>query len=299
MSGRWFVSGRSRVRLAWTALVLVVVASGVVWAVLDALREPSVPSIVLAAILASLAAGAVVLAGEAFGSGFVRLTADGYRAPLGALRRWADVLAIGSASVEGRRVPAVALRAWPEKASGTSGVSRFPEFPVVMDTFVGFTEAEGDALAAEFAARAPGAPGEFSSIVLPPSWWAAVDTEAARVREAVAAASGRHPVAEARVELGYPGLASALLLDYGDNDAGEQVQVLVRLASDLALVVDGVRFLRQARKRTPDAAAEVEALFGPHGTELLPATDLALAQAVVTVEGRRPLRFNAEEPDRF
>lgn len=281
------MSGRSRSRLGWSLLALVAVGAAVVWALADALREPSVPSIVLASILVSVAVGAVVLAGEAFGAGFVRLSADGYRTPLGTPRRWADVLAVGSASVEGRLVPAVALRA-------ESG-----DFPIVTDTFAGFTDAEGESLAAEFAARAPGARGDFASVRLPDSWWRAVEAEATRVREAVSAASVRRPVAESRVELGYPGLASAILLDYGTNDAGEGVQVLVRLGSDLALVRDGVRYLRQARKRTPDAAAEVELLFGPHTTEVLAASDLGLAQAIVTVSGRRPLRFNAEEPDRF
>lgn len=284
---RWIVSGRTRARLAWSLLALAGVGAAVVWAVADAVREPSVPAVVLAAILLATGAGAVVLAGEAFGSGFVRVGSEGYRVPLGTPRRWADVLAVGTASVEGRVVPTVALR---DPAAA---------FPVVSDTFGGFSDAEAEVLLAELRARTPQAPGEFSSVRLPPAWWAGVDAEASRVRDAVAASSGRRPVAEARVELGYPGLASAVLLDYGTNAAGEGVQVLVRQGSDLVLVRDGVRYLRQARRRTPDAAAEVDALFGPHDTESLPESAFGFAQAVVTVEGRRPLRFNAEEPDRF
>ena len=288
MAARWIVSGRTRSRLTWSLVALAGVAAVVVWSVVDAVREPSVPSVVLASILLATGAGAFVLAGEAVTAGLVRVDADGYRVPLGPPRRWADVLAVGSTAQVGGAVPTVALRDTAD-----------PLFGVASDTFPGFTDADADALLAEFRQRTPAAPDAFSGVVLPDAWWAEVEAEADRVREAVVAASGRRPVAESRVELGYPGLASALLLDYGRNDAGEGVQVLVRRASDLAIVRDGVRYLRQARRRTPDAAAEVGPLFGPHTTAVLPATALGFAQAVVTVEGRRPLRFNEEEPDRF
>lgn len=282
------MSRRTRGRLLGAALALAVVAAAVVWAVADAVREPSVPSVVLAAILLAAGLGAVVLAGEAFGSGFVRVTDGGYRVPLGTPRRWTDVLAVGTAVLEGRQVPTVALR------GGTDD-----PFGVVTDTFAGFADADADALLAELRGRTPHATGDFSPVRLPASWWTEVEAEATRVRDAVEATSGRRPVASARVELGYPGLASAVLLDYGTNEAGEGVQVLVRRSADLALVRDGVRYVRQVRKRTPDASGEVGLLLGPHTTEVLPAVDYGFAQAVVTVDGRRPLRFNAEEPDRF
>lgn len=290
MGARWVVSGRTRSRLVWSVLALAVVGAGVVWALADAVREPSVPSVVLAAIGVAAGAGAAVLAGEAFGAGFVRVDEQGYRVPLGTPRRWTDVLAVGTAEVEGRTVPSVALhRPRPDAV----------EFPLAIDTFTGFADADAARLLAELRGRTGHAAGDFSGVELSPAWWAEAEAEASRVREAVAQSSGRRPVAQARVELGFPGLASAVLLDYGTNEVGEGVQVLVRRASDLAVVREGVRYLRQARRRTPDAASEVGVLFGPHTTTVLPASGVAFEQLVVTPEGGRPLRFTAEEPDRF
>lgn len=286
MARRWIVSSRSRGAAAWSvpAVALFVGVAG--WTIADVVREVSVPSVVLAAIVTAAALVAVIVAGQSVSAGFVRLDDDGYATPLGTPRRWADVLAVGRVRREGAVVPAVAVR------SGEG-------FPIAHDTFTAFTDADADALLAEVRARAPHAVGDFGAVDLPAAWWAEVEAEAARIRGEVEAASGRLPVAQRRVEFGYPGLTSAILLDYGRNDAGEGVEVVVRRSPDLALVRDGVRYLRQARKKTPDAAAEVGVLFDAHTTEILPGTDLAWPQAVVTAEGRRPLRFNAEEPDLF
>lgn len=285
MGPRWIVSGRTRARVIRIGLLLTVVAVLVGWAVAEVVAQPSVPSVVMAAILGAAGVAAVVLAGEAFGAGFVHVDSSGYRAPMATPRRWTDVLAVGTATVEGRTVPAVAVRS-------REGVG------IEQDVFTGFADADAEALLTELRSRTPQATGDFSRVAVPATWWAVVDAEAERVRAGVAAASG-HQATSARVELGYPGLATAVELDYGVNSAGERVTVVVHGRSDLALTVGGVRYLRQDRKKTPDPVDEVGLLFEPHATELSPASELGLAQAVVAVDGRRPLRFNAEEPDRF
>lgn len=287
MESGWIVSRRSRGRLLWSVGVLAVVAVPVVVAVLEAVREPSVPSVVLAAILVALGAASVVLAGESFGSGFVKLDAAGYRVPMGTPRAWSDVLAVGWAAVEGREVVAVAVHSPGET------------FPVVSDLFPGFDGPDAEALAHALRARAPEAAGDFSGVDLPSSWWAEVEAEASRVRAVVAETTGREPLSSERIVWGYPGLVSAVLLDYGVNDAGEGVQVLIRRSADLAVVREGVRYVRQVRKRTPDAATEVGLLFDDHTMDVMPATGHGFAQAVITLPGRRPLRFTAEEPDRY
>ena len=48
-----------------------------------------------------------------------------------------------------------------------------------------------------------------------------------------------------------------------------------------------------------EVAAQVGWLFEPHTTEVVASTGVGFDRLVVTVAGRKPLSFNAEEPDRF
>ncbi len=282
----WVVSPHVWRRGAIAGLIVLACVAWAAWALAGLVAAPSVPSAFLALLAVTAAALAAVLGGETVGTGFVRLGPEGYRPPLGAHRSWSDVLALGEGLVQGQLVPVVAVR-------GTPG-----GFPVAEDTFTGFPEADAPLLLEALRAWVPSPPG-FGAVAVPPSWWTVVDAEADRVREVVRTASGREPVVESREVYGYPGLESALTLNYGSNDAGEVVQVIVRRSSDLALVVDGRRYVRQNRRRSPDPADQVATLFGPHVTERVPAADGGFDQLRVVPEGSRPILFNAEEPDHY
>ena len=284
----WFRSSTLPAKMVWLALGGLTVGVLAIWAVADASTAPSVPSVMLAALALVGAVALYTMLAEAVASSMVHLSPQAYAAPVSPARRWEDVLAISTGQVEGRRVPVVALRV-PEGG-----------FPLSQDVFTGFVDADADRLvSAMLQWRPEAADASFAGVVVPQSWWAEVDAEAERVTDTVAAASGRRPVARERIEFGYPGLASAVRLDYGPNQAGEGVEVIVKRTAELAVVIDGTRYLRQRRKRTPEAATEVEALFGDHTTIVHPGDGLAFDEAVVTTADGVALRFNAEEPDRF
>jgi len=285
MGATWVVSGRVGVRAAVGALGVAVFGAVALWALGAAVRDPNVPSIALALMTAPFALMALVLAVEGVGGGLVRVDDDGYRSPLGRRRVWADVLGVGRGRVEGRVLPVVAVRA-------DEG------FVVTQDTFKAVPDEEADRLVDAYRDRVPTAPG-FGSVHLGEGWWRQVEAEADRAAAVVRETSGREPVARRRVEFGFPGLASALLLDYGTNDAGEGVALVVREDAVLALVVDGCRYLRQTRRRSADAAAQVGLLFGDHTTTRVDSDGAGFDGLRVDTASGRPLRFNAEEPDRF
>ena len=124
-------------------------------------------------------------------------------------------------------------------------------------------------------------------------------SDGARVAAEVEKETGRRPLSVEWIEFGYPGLRSALLLDYGPNQVGEGVQVIARNGADLAIVVDDRRWLRVTRKRTPPVPEGVAALFGAHDTTRHEADGVGFDRLIVEAEGQRPVQFNAEEPDRF
>lgn len=281
----WVVSRRTVSRASWGAAGVLLFGAAAGWALVGAVAEPSVPSIVLALIAGVLAVFALALAGESIGSGVVHLDGEGYAAPLAGRRSWRDVLDVGTGMVDGRVVPVVAV------------LTPAQEFVVTQDVFPGFADQEADELVRRMTGFVPATPG-FVDVSLPEAWWTAAEAEADRAEAAARAASGRRPSERRRIEFGFPGLVSAILLDYGTNASGEGVQLICRLHTDLALVVDGRRYLRQNRRRSGDAAAQVASLFADHTTQLRPG-DGGFDLAVVTPAGGRPLRFNAEEPDRF
>ena len=254
-------------------------------AVIGFVQAPHVDSAVMILIVAPFRVMAGVLAWEGIGQGIARLDADGYRLLGGAPRAYGDVLAVGKGMVDGREVPVVALR-----GDGA--------FPVVADAYTGFADADADTLVSALRARVD-APG-FAGVELGDAYWAEVDAEAARAASLVRDVCGREPLARERVEFGFPGLVSAIRLDYGLNDAGERVELLVRQSSDLALTAHGRRWLRQNRKRSADPATQVGWLFGAHTSAVVPTKGAGFDRLVVRGEERPgKLTFNAEEPDRF
>lgn len=278
----WVVSQRSGRRAFWGVLGVAVFGAAAVGALRAFFTAPHVDSAVLVIITLPLLVMAGVLAYEGWAQGRLRLEEAGYVTPLGRRRSWADVLAIGTGLVEGRETPVVAVR------SGGG---------VAQDAFPGFADAEAPRLVAALRERV--SPMGFGSVDLGEEYWAEVEAEADRAASVVRASSGREPVTRERVDFGYPGLVSAIRLDYGTNDAGERVELLVRWATTLALTAQGRRWLRQDRKRSADPATQVGWLFGPHTVEVQPGTAGGFDRLRVRAEGQRPLPFNAEEPDRF
>lgn len=279
----WIVSHSTGRRGFWGVVGVLVFGALTVAAVVGFVRAPHVDSGVLVAIAAPFFVMALVLAVEGPGQGLVRVDADGYRTIMGVRRSWTHVLGVGVGQVDGRRVPVVAVRA----------AGREPE----QDAFPGFAEADADRLVGALRDRVQ--PAGFAEVTLGEDYWARVEAEAARAASIAAEASGRQPTGRERVEFGYPGLPSAIRLDYGTNDAGERVELLVRESATLAVVASGRRWLRQDRKRSADPATQVEALFAPHTTTMKPSTGTGFDRLVVSGAGRRSLVFNAEEPDRF
>lgn len=277
----WVVSRRSGWRALWGAVGVLVFGAAAAWSLFAFVRAPHVDSGVLVLITVPFLVMAVVLALEGLGQGMVRLDASGYSTPLGRRRAWADVLALGTGQVEGRETPVVAVR------SG-SGVAQ--------DAFVGFADADAPRLLTALRRRVT--PDGFAGVELRAEHWAAVEAEADRAAAVVRENAGREPVVRERVAFGYPGLVDSVVLDYGTNDAGERVQLIVRQTTTLALTAQGRRWLRQDRKRSADAATQVGMMFGPHTVEVAAAPG-GFDRLEVHVEGQRPIPFNAEESDRF
>ncbi len=269
----------------WGLAGVVVFGAATVAAVVEYARAPHVDSAVMILIVVPFLLMACVLAWEGVGRGIARLDADGYRLLGGAPRCYDDVLAVGKGMVDGREVPVVALR-----GEGA--------FPVVADAYTGFADADADTLIAALRARVD-APG-FVGVELSEAYWAEVDAEAERAASVVREVCGRIPLADERVEFGFPGLVSAVRLDYGMNDADERVELVVRRSSDLALTAHGRRWLRQNRKRSVDPATQVGWLFEAHTTVTVPTKGAGFDRLVVRGDGGPgKLVFNAEEPDRF
>lgn len=278
---------RLRLRAGVSALAVAVFGWASLAAVAAALRAPNVPSITLALIATSWAVAVVVMAAESVGGSVLLLSEAGYRTGLTPLRPWPQVVRIATGWVDNQRVPVVARR--------DEG-----DFPVAEDTLTGFAEPDADRALAAFSAWAPAAGhGDFSSVVLPPAHRAAFEATADRVTAEVRAATGREPGGRVWAEFGFPGLVSALVLDYGINAAGEGVQVIVRHAADVALLADGRRHLRVTKRRSLPVAAQVGVLFGEHTTTEVPSRGTGFDQLRVDAPGQRPAWFNAEEPDRY
>lgn len=282
---RWVKAAPLGVRASVGAVSSVAVVALTVWAIQGAFATPDVPAVTLALLTLSFAVVVLVMAVESVASSLVQVDEAGYRTMLGGRRPWSEVLAIGSTVVEGARRPVVAVR---------SGAG----FPVAEEVFSGFADEDADALIAAMRERAGDRPG-FSGVGLPAELRAAIEAEAARVEAGVAEATGRRPVSKEWIEYGLPGLESAIELRFGANDAGEEVVYLVRQSSDLALEVDGVRYVRVTKKRSPDPVLQAPVVFGAHTTEKLPATELGYAQVVVTPGEGKKILFNAEEPDHY
>lgn len=285
MPVRWLVSRTVGVRGFWGMVAVLLFGYAAVTALADAVRAPSVPSVVLFVILLTFFAMAVVLALEAVASGLLRLAPDGYRTLFGRRRRWSDVLALGTGRVDGRDAAVVAVR--PDDGD-----------LVDQDAFTGFAEDETALVVAALRERVPVTPG-FGELVVGAEHWREVEAEADRAAAVAAEVSGRTPLARDRVAYGFPGLVNTIRLDYGRNADGEGVELLVRAGVDLALVTHGRRWIRQTRRRSADAATQVGLLFGEHTCVVEGATAGGFDRLVVTVPGRRGLVFNAEEPDRF
>lgn len=285
MSATLVRSRRTAARGFWGLVGVVVFGLATVAAAIAFVQAPHVDSAVLILIVAPFLVMAVVLAWDGVGQGIARLERDHYRLLAGPPRPYDDVLAIGKGLVDGREVPVVALR--------DSGA-----FPVVADTYIGFADADADTLVDALRSRVE-APG-FDGVELGAEYWAEVDAEAERAASVVRETGGREAVARERVEFGFPGLITAIRLDYGTNDAGERVELLVRQSTDLALTTHGRRWLRQHRKRSADPATQVGWLFGEHTAEVVPTKGAGFDRLVVRGEGGPgKLMFNAEEPDRF
>lgn len=278
---------RLRVRAAVSALAVAVFGWASLASLGAALATPDVPSITLALIATSWAVAVAVMAAESVGSSVLLLSEAGYRTVLTPLRPWAQVIRVATGLVDNQRVPVVARR--------DAG-----DFPVAEDALTGFAEPDTDRALAALGAWAPDAEGgDFSSVLLAPDQRAAFEAEAARVVDDVRAETGREPSSRGWTEFGFPGLASAIVLDYGTNAHGEAVQVVVRHGADVALVVDGRRHLRVTKRRSLPTAAQVAVLFGDHTTTPVPSTGTGFDQLRVDAAGQRPAWFNAEEPDRY
>lgn len=288
MAGRagWLTSRRTGRRALWGVIAVVVFGVAAGFALAGFVGAPHVDSGVLLVIALAFFVMALVLASEALGQGLVHVDASGYRTLLGARRPWSDVLALGVGEVDGRSMPVIAL------ADASAA------FPLVQESFPGFAEEEASGLLDAFAAHCGEGAG-FAGVRVPSQWWDEAQAEADRVATIVASGCGREPVARDRVAFGYPGVPSAVRLDYGTNNAGDRVEVLCRRTSDLALTHQGRRWLRQNRKRSADPATQVCALLADYTVTAMPSTGAGFDRLAVTVPGGRPLPFNAEEPDRF
>lgn len=279
---------RLGLRAAVSALAVAAFGWASVASLAAAWATPDVPSVTLAAIATSWALAVTVMAAESVGSSVLLLSEAGYRSPVTPLRPWSEVLRVSTGLVDNQRVPVVARRA-------DDG-----DFPIAEDVLSGFGEQDADRAVGALTAWAPGAVGgDFAGISLERAQRAAFEAEAARVVAEVRRLTGREPKHQGWAEFGFPGLASAVVVDYGDNEAGEGVHVVARHGADLALVVDGRRHLRVTKRRSPDAATQVATLFGEHTTTRLPSTGAGFDQVRVDVPGGRPILFNAEEPDRY
>lgn len=282
----WLVSRRTRGRAVWSGLGVVVFGAATIATLVGFVRAPHVDSGVLVLIALPFLVMAVVLALEALGQGLVHVDGAGYRTLLGARRAWGDVLALGVGEVDGRTMPVVALA----DAAGA--------FPLTQESFPGFAEEEAPRLVAAFAAHCGRGAG-FGGVTVPQGWWDDAEAEASRVEAVVTEGCGRAPQGRDRVAFGYPGVPSAVRLDYGTNAVGDRVEVLCRRSSDLALTRAGRRWLRQNRKRSADPATQVCLLFGDYTVEETPNRGAGFDRiGVVSASGGR-LPFNAEEPDRF
>ena len=281
----WVISRRTGWRAVWGALGILVFGAAFVAALVAFIAAPHVDSGMLVIIPLPFFAAALVMAAEALMQGMVHVDQQGYTMPLRPRHAWKDVLGVGFGEVDGRRLPVVAL--------ATPG-----DFPVAQDTFPGFADDDGDALV-EAMVRWTGDSQGFAGLRPSEGWWAAAEAEADRVTGVVEAASGRTPVSRERVAYGYPGMVSAIRLDYGTNAAGDLVEVLCRRTSDLAVTREGRRWLRQNRKRSADPAGQVAWLLGDYEVAQVPNTGAGFDRLTLQVPGQRPLRFNAEEPDRF
>ena len=281
----WLTSRRTGRRALWGVLGVVVFGAAAGFALAGFVRAPHVDSGVLLVIALAFFVMALVLAVEALGQGLIHVDTAGYRTLLGGRRPWRDVLALGVGEVDGRSMPVIAL------------ADPSAPFPLVQESFPGFAEEEAAGLLAAFAEHCGQGAG-FDRIAVPPQWWADAEAEADRVVALVASGCGREPLARDRVAFGYPGVPSAVRLDYGTNGAGDRVEVLCRRASDLALTHQGRRWLRQNRKRSADPATQVCALFTDYTVTAMPSAGAGFDRLSVTVPGERPLPFNAEEPDR-
>ncbi len=283
----WVVSRRSGWRAFWGAVGVLVFGVGTVASVIGFLQAPHIDSGVLVLITAPFLVMAVVLALEGLGQWMVRLDEVGYSTPLGRRRAWSDVLSVGTGRVEGRATPVVAVRAT-------------NELGVEQDVFGGFAEAEAPRLVSALAERAAGT--GLADVEPSSAWWAAVETEADRAASVVRERSGREPLGRERIPFGYGDVPTALRLAYGRNSSEEQVDLIVHAGTDLALTVDGRRYLRQQRKRSGDAAEQLGLLFATHATDVVANTGAGFDRIRLRfdgVTGVRPLWFNAEEPDRF
>lgn len=282
---RWIISRRTAFRGVWGLIGVVVFGVAAVAAIIGFVRAPHVDSAVLVLIVLPFFVMALVLAWEALSQGMVKVDGAGFSTPQGAHRAWGDVLAVGVGEVDGRSTPVVAVR--------SQG-----RFPIAQESFPGFADDEAERLVEEFRARGGDGVG-FAGVRVSNQWWADAEAEADRVAGIVRAETGREPLSRERVPFGYPGVLSALRLDYGTNDAGERVEVFCRRTSDLALTHGGHRWLRQNRKRSADPATQVAWLFGPYEIVERPSTGAGFDRIALVAPDRKPLPFNAEEPDRF
>lgn len=282
------VSERIGVRSAVGLLAVVLFGAAAVWTVGAAFTAAAMPQLVVAAIAVSWFVVVAVMAAESVSSSVVVCSEQGYRRPLGGLRPWRRVVRVGTGMIEGQRAPTVALL--------DDG-----DFPISQDTFGSFASSgDAQALVNGLLAWAPeAAAGDFSSVDLGEGLRAEIERTADEVAGEVEQATAKRPLSREWIEFGYPGLASAILLDYGENEAGEGVQLIVRRRVDLAIVSEGRRWLRVTKKRTPGVAEGCRALFGPHTTTRQDAVGLGFDQLIVSAAGQRPVQFNAEEPDRF
>ncbi|WP_342371716.1 hypothetical protein PCC79_09855 [Propioniciclava soli] len=281
----WLISTATTRRAVWSAVAVFGFGAAAVAAVADAVRAPNVPSIVLAVIVVSLLAMAVVLAAEAVASGIVQVSSAGY-AMLGRRRPWSDVLALGTGRIEGRDAAVVAVRGEADD-------------PVDQDVLAGFTEAETERVVATLRARAGALPG-FAEVVVPADWWAHAEAEADRAAAVVVATSGREPLARQRVPFGFGTLVDTVRLDYGVTPSGEEVALYARHGLVLGVVAQGRRWLRQTKKRrSVDPATQVGRLFEDHTVRVVPGRAGGFDRLVVETADGAKLVFNAEEPDRF
>lgn len=289
MGPRRVVSGtfrQSRARAILTAVgVLLVIA----WAVSAAIAQPDVSQVVLATILVAMGVMVLVMAGIGLASGVVLLSPAGYRKPLGGIRPWSRVLRVGTYREEGLTCPAVALR--------SDG-----DFPIQQELFESFAgDDNAERLVAALVAWVPqAAHDDFSTVTLDASLREEIEASADEVTAAVEQGTGRRPRSRAWIEYGFPGLPTAILLDYGENAQGEGVQIVARRRIDLRLLAEDRAWLRATGKRKGSIESQVAALamlFGPHETRWREVH--RYAQLLVRADGQPTLKFEPEEPDRY